>query len=90
MSRVEGNPESMREFARHGTEICQTAKDHVARLRARANELGNAEWTDENYRRFMERIDPVTASLDNTLEELEAEVAAVLSLADRYEELIGV
>lgn len=89
MSRVEGNPESMREFARHGAEACQSAKDQLNRLRARANELGSSEWTDENYRRFMERIDPVTASLDNTLDELEAEVAAVLSLADRYEELLG-
>lgn len=88
MSRLEGSPEAMRDFAGHVSGFCQELRDRLARVSTKARDLGSGDWTDENYKRLMERLEPLVASMGRSLDELESDVAnETRSLADRYDEL---
>lgn len=89
MSHIHGDPQQMRAFAQALDAWCSETREGLVRLHARLSDMASGDWTDVNYQRFIERFEPIGATILRSLTELDSELAPhVRQLAERYQELL--
>jgi uncharacterized protein YukE len=83
-----GDPDAIRDFARGLQQFSSESHDRLAHLRKMLDDMGSSFWTDGNHAKYQETFESVEARMRKGLEEFDDQVAYLIQIAARYQDIL--
>jgi|WetSurMetagenome_2_1015567.scaffolds.fasta_scaffold372371_2 hypothetical protein len=88
VGHTHGDPDAIRDFARGLQQYASDSHDRLAHLHKWLEDMGTASWTDTNHAKYQELFDGVETRMRKGLEEFDDQVAYLIALAQRYQDVL--